>query len=175
MAGNSAPGLGAKHYAAIAKLCREKQVKLVLDTNNQLLKECLIEQPFLIKPNHHELGELFGVTIESVEEIINYAKKLQDMGAKNILVSRGGDGALLLTEEGEVYQSNVPKGQVVNSVGAGDSMLAGFMAEYITSNDFSQSLKRGAATGSATAFSVGIATKEYIEELLPQIKVEKIK
>ncbi|MGY3724961.1 1-phosphofructokinase [Granulicatella balaenopterae] len=175
LAGNAAPGLSAKHYVAIAQMCQEQQAKLVLDTNKSLLKECLVHGPFIIKPNHHELGELFDVVISDEEEIIHYAQKLQDMGAKNILVSRGGAGALLLTEKGEVYRSNVPKGQVVNSVGAGDSMLAGFMASYITTNDYSVSLQRGAATGSATAFSVGIATKEYIEELLPQIIVEKVK
>ncbi len=174
LAGNSAPGLGAKHYAQVAKLCQEKRVKFVLDTNKDLLKECLAYKPFVIKPNHHELGELFGVTITNEKEIAFYANKLQDMGAKNILVSRGGAGALLFTEKGDVYRSNVPKGEVVNSVGAGDSMLAGFVSSYITTHQYAESLQRGAATGSATAFSVGIATKEYIEELLPQIIVEKV-
>ena len=112
--------------------------------------------------------------IETEEQIVDYAKKLQEMGARNVLISRGGDGAMLLSETGEVYTSNVPKGKLVNSVGAGDSMLSGFMAKFIETKDYAASLKQGAATGSATAFSVGIAEKSFIEELLPQVVVTKL-
>ena len=173
LAGNAAPGMTSQAYVAIAKLCQEKHAKLVLDTTKTLLTECLSYQPFIIKPNHHELGEIFGVELHTEEAIITYAKKLQEKGARNVLVSRGGNGALLVSETGEVYTSNVPKGTVVNSVGAGDSMLAGFMAAYLETSDYATALKQGAATGSATAFSVGIATLEFINELKQQITVVK--
>jgi len=170
---NAGNGMDHSAYTTIAKLCDEKGVKLVLDTTKDLLTKCLPYHPFIIKPNHHELGEIFGVTIETEEQIVNYAKQLQQMGARNVLISRGGDGAMLITETGEVYTSNVPKGTLVNSVGAGDSMLSGFMAKFIETGDYAASLKQGAATGSATAFSVGIAEKAFIEELLPQVVVTK--
>ena len=171
LAGNAAPGLDVKAYTAIAKLCQERDAKFVLDTNKQLLTECLPYRPFVIKPNHHELGEIFGVSLKDEAEIIHYAKKLQDFGARHIIVSRGGEGALLLTEDGQVFSSDIPKGTVVNSVGAGDSMLAGFVATYLETGDFAQSLKRGAATGSATAYSVWIAERQLIDELVDQIHV----
>ncbi len=174
LAGNAGNGMDHSAYTTIAKLCDEKGVKLVLDTTKDLLTKCLPYHPFIIKPNHHELGEIFGVTIETEEQIVNYAKQLQQMGARNVLISRGGDGAMLITETGEVYTSNVPKGTLVNSVGAGDSMLSGFMAKFIETGDYAASLRQGAATGSATAFSVGIAEKAFIEELLPQIVVTKL-
>ena len=171
LAGNAAPGLDVKAYTAIAKLCQERGAKFVLDTNKQLLTECLAYRPFVIKPNHHELGEIFGVTLSDEAEIIHYAKKLQELGARHIIVSRGGEGALLLTEDGQVFSSDIPKGTVVNSVGAGDSMLAGFVATYLETGDFAWSLKRGAATGSATAYSVWIAERQLIDELVDQIHV----
>lgn len=174
LAGNAGNGMDYSAYTTIAKLCDEKGVKLVLDTTKDLLTKCLPYHPFIIKPNHHELGEIFGVTIETEEQIVDYAKKLQEMGARNVLISRGGDGAMIITETGEVYTSNVPKGTLVNSVGAGDSMLSGFMAKFIETEDYAASLKQGAATGSATAFSVGIAKKSFIEELLPQVVVTKL-
>ena len=117
--------------------------------------------------------EDFGRLVTYFEQIVNYAKQLQQMGARNVLISRGGNGAMLITETGEVYTSNVPKGTLVNSVGAGDSMLSGFMAKFIETGDYAASLRQGAATGSATAFSVGIAEKAFIEELLPQVVVTK--
>ena len=174
LAGNAAPGLDETSYVEIAKLCRSRDVKLVLDTTKALLLACLPYQPFIIKPNQHELEELFGVNIETQEEMIAYAFKLQEKGARNVLVSCGGEGAFLVSETGEVLTSNTPKGKLINSVGAGDSMLAGFMAKYIETSDFKESLKQGAASGSATAFSVGIATRELIEELIPQIKIKEI-
>lgn len=175
LAGNIAPSMSADDYVAIAKVCANNQTKFVLDTTKALLTACLPYKPFLIKPNHHELGEIFGVTIETEEDILTYVAKLQEMGATNVLISRGGDGALLVSENGDVYRANVPKGQVVNSVGAGDSMLAGFLSDYLQNNDFASALKMGTATGSATAFSVGIATKEKVESLLPDIEVNKLK
>ena len=174
LAGNAAPGLDESSYVEVAKLCHVRGVKLVLDTTKVSLLACLPYRPFIIKPNQQELEELFGVNIQTQEEMLNYAFKLQEKGARNVLVSCGGDGAFLVSETGQVFASNVPTGKLINSVGAGDSMLAGFMAKFIETNDFRKSLKQGAASGSATAFSVGIATKELIEELIPHIEIEEI-
>ena len=174
LAGNAAPGLDESSYVEIAKLCHARGVKLVLDTTKESLLACLPYQPFMIKPNQQELEELFGVSIQTQDEIVHYALQLQKTGARNVLVSCGGDGAFLVSETGQVFTSNIPKGTLVNSVGAGDSMLAGFMAKFIETNDFRKSLKQGAASGSATAFSVGIATRELIEELMPHIEIAEI-
>ena len=174
LAGNAAPGLDETSYVEIAKLCHARGVKLVLDTTKDLLLACLPYHPFMIKPNLHELEELFGVTIQTKEEMLNYAFQLREKGARNVLISCGGEGAFLVSETGQVFTSNTPKGMLINSVGAGDSMLAGFMAKFFETNDYRMSLKQGAASGSATAFSVGIATRELIEELIPHIKIEEI-
>ena len=128
----------------------------------------------MIKPNQPEVEELFGVNIQTQDEMLNYAFQLREKGARNVLISCGGKGAFLVSETGQVLISNTPKGTLINSVGAGDSMLAGFMAKYIETSDFKESLKQGAASGSATAFSVGIATRELIEALIPQIKIKEI-
>ena len=174
LAGNAAPGLDESSYVEIAKLCHARGVKLVLDTTKDLLLACLPYHPFMIKPNLHELEELFGVTIQTKEEMLNYAFQLREKGARNVLISCGGEGAFLVSETGQVFTSNTPKGMLINSVGAGDSMLAGFMAKFFETNDYRMSLKQGAASGSATAFSVGIATRELIEELIPQIEITEI-
>ena len=174
LAGNAAPGLDESSYVEIAKLCYVRGIKLVLDTTKDLLLACLPYHPFMIKPNLHELEELFGVNIQTKEEMIDYAFKLREKGARNVLISCGGEGAFLVNEIGQVFTSNTPKGMLINSVGAGDSMLAGFMAKFIETNDYRKSLKQGAASGSATAFSVGIATRELIEELIPQIEITEI-
>ena len=174
LAGNAAPGLDETSYIEIAKLCHARGVKLVLDTTKTSLLACLPYHPFIIKPNQQELEELFGVNIQTQDEIVHYALQLQKKGACNVLVSCGGDGAFLVSETGQVFTSNIPKGTLVNSVGAGDSMLAGFMAKFIETNNYKESLKQGAASGSATAFSVGIATKELIEELISQIEIAEI-
>ena len=174
LAGNAAPGLDEKSYIEIAKLCHARGVKLVLDTTKESLLACLPYHPFIIKPNQHELEELFGVKIETQQEMIAYAFKLKEKGARNVLVSCGEEGAFLVDETGKVLTSNTPKGTLINSVGAGDSMLAGFMAKYIETNDFKESLIQGTASGSATAFSVGIAKRELIEALIPQIKIKDI-
>ncbi len=150
-------------YADIMKWITKRGVKVVVDASGELLKQVLPCQPFLIKPNRQELSEFFGVNllVES-SEIITYAKKLQEQGARNVLVSLGGDGAILLSETGEVYMQTAPKGIVVNSVGAGDSMVAGFLYGYETYHDYEKALKYGLAAGSASAFSEQLATKENI-------------
>lgn len=149
----------------MARLC-DKGIRIVVDATKDLLLNVLKYHPFLIKPNNHELGEMFGVTLTSEEEIVFYAKELQKKGARNVLISMAGDGAILVTEEGSVHQMGVPKGTVINSVGAGDSMVAGFMAGYLNTKDYEQALKLGTASGSATAFSEGLAVRSEIEKLL---------
>lgn len=174
LAGSIPSTLDDKLYENIMERIKDKNVKVVVDATKNLLLNVLKYKPFLIKPNNHELEEIFNIKLNNNEEIIKYAKKLKEMGALNVLVSMGKDGALLLTENDEVYVSNVAKGIVKNSVGAGDSMVAGFIAGYLNTNSYSEGLKLGAASGGATAFSYDIATKEYIDEIKKQIIVTKI-
>lgn len=157
-------------YERIMERLQEKDVKFIVDTTGESLLKVLKYNPFLIKPNHHELGELFGVKLNNKEEVIEYAKKLKDMGAQNVIISMAGDGAVLIDSNGGVVTSNVPKGVVKNSVGAGDSMVAGFIAGYLNSGKIEDGFKLGVATGSASAFSEGLATKDYVYELLEQVK-----
>ena len=161
-------------YEKIMEHVKQSNVKVVVDATKNLLLNVLKYNPFLIKPNNHELEEMFDAKLENVEDIITYGKKLQEMGARNVLVSRGKDGALLITENNEVFVSNVPKGEVINSVGAGDSMVAGFISAYINTNSYEEALKLGAASGSATAFSSDLANRELIDKLTNEIKVERI-
>lgn len=156
-------------YETIMKRLYEKEIRFVVDATKDLLMNVLRYKPFLIKPNNHELGEIFGVELTSNDEIIHYAKELQKKGARNVLISMAGDGAILVDEEGNVHSIGVPKGKVVNSVGAGDSMVAGFLAGYLKTNDYKEALRLGTATGSATAFSPGLGNKELIENLLSKI------
>lgn len=156
-------------YESIMSRLDGKDVKFIVDATGELLLNVLKFKPFLIKPNHHELAELFNVEIKNEDEIIYYAKKLKEMGARNVLISMAGDGAIFVTETGEVLKSIVPKGKVKNSVGAGDSMVGGFIAGYLKHNKLEEAFKMGVATGSASAFSEGLATKDKVEELLVQI------
>lgn len=136
-----------------------------MDATKDLLLNVLKYKPFLIKPNNHELGEMFGVTLTNDEEIEKYARKLKEMGAVNVLISMAGDGAMLIDDNGERHRCGVCNGKVKNSVGAGDSMVAGFTAG-ILQGDYEYALKLGTAAGGATAFSDGLAQKEKIAELL---------
>lgn len=156
-------------YEQIMNRLDGRGVRIAVDATQDLLLKVLKYHPFLIKPNNHELGEMFGVTLTSDEEIIAYAKKLQDMGAANVLVSMAGDGAILVDENGNVYKRLPPKGEVVNSVGAGDSMVAGFLAGCLTSGSYEQALLLGTAAGSATAFTSWLAGRDEIERLLSKI------
>ncbi len=166
LAGTIPASLPSDIYEQIMERVQGRDIHIVVDATKDLLLNVLKYHPFLIKPNNHELGEMFHTVLQSDEEIIAYAKKLQDMGARNVLVSMAGDGAILVTETDEVHKIGVPKGTVVNSVGAGDSMVAGFIASYFREHDYLKALKFGTATGSATAFSEGLAPKEKVEELL---------
>ena len=153
-------------YEKIMEMLQDKGIKIVVDATKDLLLNVLKYKPFLIKPNNHELSEIFGVEIKTEQKIIDYAKKLQDKGARNVLVSRAGDGAILIAENGDIYKSPAPKGKVVNSVGAGDSMVAGFIAGYLKNNNYEEAFKTGVASGSASAFSKYLAKKEEILEIL---------
>jgi 1-phosphofructokinase len=156
-------------YEKILSRIREKNIKVVVDATRDLLFNVLKYHPFLIKPNKHELSELFGIKLKNDEEIIYYAKKLQEQGAQNVLISMAGEGAIFITESGKFYKSAAPKGTVRNSVGAGDSMVAGFLAGYLQNEDFSEAFKMGIAAGSASAFSEELATKSQVLELLKTI------
>ena len=156
-------------YQNIMEKLLEKKVEFIVDATKDLLLKVLKYEPFLIKPNHHELAEMFNVELKNDEDIIIYGKKLQEMGAKNVLISMAGDGAILLSENGETIKREVPKGILKNSVGAGDSMVAGFLAGYLKNNDIKEAFKMGIATGSASAFSDELATKEEVEKLLSKM------
>lgn len=155
-------------YEKILEHLSGKKIRAVVDATKDLLMNVLKYKPFLIKPNNHELGEMFGVTLNTNEEIEEYARRLKDMGARNVLVSMAGDGALLLDENGETHICGVCKGMVKNSVGAGDSMVAGFIAGS-EKGDYEYALKLGTAAGGATAFSDGLAQREEIFGLLEQL------
>ena len=156
-------------YEHIIEKLSNRGIRVVVDATKDLLKNVLKYHPFLIKPNNHELGELFGVTLKSQEDIIHYAKELQNMGARNVLISMAGDGSILVDETGHSIRMGVPKGTVKNSVGAGDSMVAGFLAGYLSKNDYHYALRLGTACGSATAFSIGLGSKELIDVLFEQL------
>lgn len=156
-------------YRDIMERLSGKKLQIVVDATKDLLMNVLKYHPFLIKPNNHELGEIYGVTLKTREEVIPYAHRLQEEGARNVLISMAGEGAVLLTEDGQIYQSEAPKGKVQNSVGAGDSMVAGFIAGYLASGDYEKAFYMGVCTGSASAFSEGMATKEAVYALLEQL------
>lgn len=166
LAGSIPASMPATVYSDIMRRLTEQSgaagPMVVVDATKNLLLNVLPYRPFLIKPNHHELGELFGVTITGREEVVPYAKKLQEQGARNVLVSMGGLGAVLVDEQGGVHKSSAPEGTVVNSVGAGDSMVAGFLAGWLEKKDYEHAFRMGLAAGSASAFSEKLATSEEV-------------
>lgn len=168
LAGSIPNTLPADIYERILESLSDRAIRTVVDATKDLLLNVLKYKPFLVKPNNYELGEMFGVTLHTTEEIATYAAKLKEMGAQNVLVSMAGDGALLLDEHGKTHVCGVCKGTVKNSVGAGDSMVAGFLAGSID-GDYAYALKLGTATGGATAFSDGLAKREEIDRLLQQL------
>ena len=156
-------------YSDILERLREREVLFVVDATGDLLLNVLRYRPFLIKPNNHELGEIFGVVLGTGESVVPYAKKLQDRGGRNVLVSMGGKGAVLVDETGAVHMAEAPKGKLVNAVGAGDSMVAGFLAGWMEKKDYEYAFHMGVSAGSASAFSENLATKEEIEAVYRQI------
>ena len=173
ISGSACRGVKQSIYADLVKLCNQKQIRVIVDASSKLLWNVLEFGPFLIKPNKYELEDLFEKRIRTKEEVVFYAKELQNHGAKNVLVSLGEDGAILVAEDGFVYEMNAPKGTVVNSVGAGDSMVAGFLAGYLESKDYRRALELGICAGSATAFSEGLAIKSKIDAMVHEIHVKK--
>ncbi|MBP3577406.1 MAG: 1-phosphofructokinase [Lachnospiraceae bacterium] len=174
LAGSIPSSMPATIYSDIMKKLSNKEKAaeeisggplIVVDATKDLLKNVLPYHPFLIKPNHHELGELFHVTINTREEAVPYAKKLQEQGARNVLVSMGGLGAVLADETGRVYLSKAPEGVVINSVGAGDSMVAGFLAGWLERKNYEYAFRMGLAAGSASAFSENLATSEEVAKV----------
>ncbi|MGG1941188.1 1-phosphofructokinase [Paenibacillus polymyxa] len=172
LSGSIPPSLGGDFYERLIRVCQQTGAEFVIDTTGEALMKALVHKPLLIKPNHHELAELFGVTIHSEEEIVTYGRKLLEAGAKNVLISMAGKGALFITAD-EVYHANVPAGMVKNSVGAGDSMIAGFVGTLALHGDPIEAFRAGVASGSATAFSDDLATREKIEQLRPQVTISK--
>ena len=170
LAGSIPSTLPSDVYEIILDRLKDKGVIFVVDATKDLLMNVLKYHPFLIKPNNHELGEMFGTVLKTDDELEAHAKKLQDLGARNVLISMAGDGAMLITEDGQRFRVGVPKGTVKNSVGAGDSMVAGFVAGYMKTNDYQVALNMGTAAGSATAFSDDLATGELINSIYETLK-----
>lgn len=169
LSGNTPKGINNNIYEIICEKLEKNGVTFIVDATRELLINVLKNKPFLIKPNKEELEETFKTKIETKEDIIIYAKKLQEMGAQNVLISLGGEGAILVDSKEQVYYSQAPKGKVVNTVGAGDSMVAGFIAGYNESGDFEKAFKMGIAAGSASSFSMDLATSEEVANLLKEI------
>ena len=163
----SVPGsLPRDVYERITQRLEGKGVRIVVDAEKDLLIGTLRCQPWLVKPNERELGEIYGVTLRTQEEVIPYAKRLLEDGARNVLISMAGEGAVFISENGEVFRSPAPKGVLVNSVGAGDSMVAGFISGYLETGDYREAFRMGIAAGSASAFSPNLATRPETEALL---------
>lgn len=173
LAGSIPNTLPEDMYERILERLSGKDIRVVVDATKDLLVNVLKYKPFLIKPNNHELAEIFNVELKSDDDIVKYAKLLQDKGAVNVLISMAGDGSILVDENGEVHVMGVPKGRVVNSVGAGDSMVAGFIAGYTEKKDYQYALELGTASGSATAFSEGLAQRDEIYRLLKVLQSDK--
>lgn len=173
LAGKIQSSLPNNLYSKIQEIVNKNNVKVVVDTSGKALLESVKKKPFLIKPNNFEIEEAFNIKIKDKNELIDYGKKLNTMGAENVIISLAGDGALLINNSG-VFFGNAPKGEVKNSVGAGDSLVAGFLHEYSKSKNILDSFKRGIATGSASAFSLDLCDNNFVLELLPQIKLKKL-
>lgn len=170
LAGSLPEEIPISFFEKIAKVCTEKGVRFVLDTSGLALKKMVNTKPFLMKPNDEELGELFDTTIETKAEAFHYAKKLVALGVTNVVVSLGGDGALLVTEDLAIA-AEAPKGKVVNTVGAGDSLVAGFIASYIENGDAKEAFRYGVASGSATAFRSDLCEQSGVLALLDEVKI----
>lgn len=170
LAGSIPKSMPSTIYSEIMERLQKKEVLFVVDATGKLLTEALCHSPFLIKPNHHEVGEIFGVELREREEVIPYAEKLREMGAANVLVSMSGKGAVLAAADGNVYAMTAPAGKLINAVGAGDSMVAGFLAGYLETKNYKKALQMGLAAGSASAFSENLATREEVEALLAKME-----
>lgn len=173
LAGSIPTSMPDDMYQKIMAKLDGKGVMIVVDATRDLLMNVLAYHPFLIKPNNHELGEIFDVELLTRESVVPYAKKLQEKGARNVLVSMAGEGAVLVAEDGSVYDAPAPKGELKNGVGAGDSMVAGFMAGWMEKQEYRHAFHMGVASGSASAFSENLATKEEIAGVYQQVVKEE--
>ena len=171
LAGSIPSSMSDNIYRDIMADLKDRGVMIVVDATKDLLLNVLEYHPFLIKPNNHELGEIFDVKLTTREEVIPYGRKLQEKGARNVLVSMAGEGAVLIAEDGQVFDAPAPKGKLINGVGAGDSMVAGFVAGWIEKQDYEYAFHMGVASGSASAFSENLATKREISEVLKLVEV----
>jgi len=175
LAGSIPKSVSNTIYSDIMKMLSHKKINIVVDAEKGLLENALPFKPFLIKPNHHELGDIFGKNLESIEEIAKCAKILRDRGARNVMVSMAGDGGVLASEDGKVMFCPAPEGKVVNSTGAGDSAVAGFLAGYISSQNYKDAFKTALCAGSASTFSEFLATEDEINALYKSMDDSKIK
>lgn len=171
LAGSIPHSLPDSLYSDIMTMLSDRDILIAVDATKDLLMNVLSHRPFIIKPNNHELGEIFGVTLKTRGEVVPYAKRLAEKGARNVLVSMAGEGAVLVTENGDVLMSEAPKGKVKNSVGAGDSMVAGFIAGWCEKKDYAHAFKMGLSAGSASAFSSLLATKAEIEQVYNSFEI----
>ena len=169
LAGSIPSSMPDDMYEQIMARLDGKGVMIVVDATKDLLVNVLKYHPFLVKPNNHELGEIFGVELKTREDVIPYGKKLQGKGARNVLISMAGEGAVLVAEDGQVFKEPAPKGRLVNGVGAGDSMVAGFVAGWMEKKDYEYAFHMGIAAGSASAFSENLATEEEIKAVYRQV------
>ncbi|MFB4332211.1 1-phosphofructokinase [Paenibacillus sp. CR_12] len=170
LSGSVPPSLGSDFYGRLIEACRKGGAEFVMDTTGEALLRALAYKPLLVKPNHHELAELFGVVIDSREQLVEYGRRLLEKGAQHVLISMAGEGALFITAD-RVYHAHVPPGTVRNSVGAGDSMIAGFVGTLAKGQGPIEAFRTGVASGSATAFSDDLAAREAIDELLPLVRI----
>jgi 1-phosphofructokinase len=172
LAGSIPSSMPESIYEEIVQICKKTGAEVIVDAEGDLLKSILDYRPFLIKPNHHELGQLFNKQITNADEAIFYGKKLVEAGAKNVIVSLAEKGAVYINEI-DAYKAAVPQGEVKSSVGAGDSMVAGFVAQYLKAGDRKEAFRYSVASGSATAFSIGLCTPDKVEQLLQEVKIQK--
>lgn len=173
LAGSIPAGISDNIYKDIMDMLKDKGVQIVVDATSRLLTNVLEYKPFFIKPNQHELGDIFNVTLNTQEEVISYALKLKKMGAVNVCVSMGGKGAILVADDGNVYKAKAPDGILKNSVGAGDSLVAGFLSGWIEKKDYEYAFRKGVATGSASAFSERLATVGEINMLIDKVVITR--
>lgn len=171
LAGSIPAGISDNIYKDIMDMLKDKGVQIVVDATSRLLTNVLEYKPFFIKPNQHELGDIFNVTLNTQEEVIPYALELKKMGAVNVCVSMGGKGAILVADDGNVYKAKAPDGILKNSVGAGDSLVAGFLSGWIEKKDYEYAFRKGVATGSASAFSERLATNGEVNSLIGKVTI----
>ena len=171
LAGSIPAGISDNIYKDIMDMLKDKGVQIVVDATSRLLTNVLEYNPFFIKPNQHELGDIFNVTLNTQEEVVPYALELKKMGAVNVCVSMGGKGAILVADDGNVYKAKAPDGILKNSVGAGDSLVAGFLSGWIEKKDYEYAFRKGVATGSASAFSERLATNGEVNDLIGKVTI----